>query len=320
MARRIIDLLELVGGDAEEEVSLAVDRWKERIRDGVRSMTGFRLTEPSGKRKQTVVPLIVVPGLPALLQELVESRLPDDDMWAIELIGAWRHRIQDLARASKTFPVLIDELEKLESWAAKARRYRGILEELDLMASELQRQAQLAQLTQKLMSIEEDILGAYFYSERAGLFGSEPYKTRIELYWLVIGSLARLIGTSVEGLTVVVLCHEFAHAFSHVGKDIDGKTWRSSFASAHKYTKEGVAQFYTGRVMKKLAEQGYPELLAAYETLLQHQQGPYKCHLEWAEYSPEVMREALLQARRSPKSWEFEIFTTALSTSAGALS
>jgi hypothetical protein len=131
----------------------------------------------------------------------------------------------------------------------------------------------------------------------------------------VIGALARLIGVSVESLTVVVLCHELAHAFSHVGRDIDGKTWSSSFASAHKYTKEGVAQYYTERVVHKLKEQGYPEMFTAYEALLGHQQGPYKCHTAWASYSPEVMREALLNVRRSPAPSEFNVFTGMLSRS-----
>lgn len=319
MARRIIDLLQLVGGDTEEEVALAVDRWKERIRDHMRSMTGFRLTDASGKKKQTVVPITLEPGLPAPLQELGESELSNDDRWAIELIGAWNHRIDALAQASRTFPQLISELGKIESWIPKADRYGKIISDLHLMTLDLQRHAQLAKLLRRLMEIEDDILGAYFYNERHALFGVEAYKTKIELYWLVIGSLARLIGASVEGLTVVVLCHEFAHAFSHVGKDIDGKTWSSSFAAAPKYIKEGIAQFYTERVMQKLKEQGYPELLKAYETMLQHQQGPYKCHTEWSKYSPEVMRNTLLKVRRSSTSWNFKDFTAALNTTAGTL-
>jgi hypothetical protein len=54
---------------------------------------------------------------------------------------------------------------------------------------------------------------------------SDDANARVELFWGVIGLVSRLLGVSVEGLTVKVLAHELAHAYTHVGADADGRRW-----------------------------------------------------------------------------------------------
>ena len=68
----------------------------------------------------------------------------------------------------------------------------------------------------------QDILGAYFFRVPA-----------ISVYWMVIGIMSGVLGVSVEALTIVVATHELAHAYSHLGRDIDGGRWETeAFARA----------------------------------------------------------------------------------------
>ena len=37
--------------------------------------------------------------------------------------------------------------------------------------------------------------------------------------------VAPMIDVAIEDLTVVVLIHELAHGYTHIGRDIDGTSW-----------------------------------------------------------------------------------------------
>jgi hypothetical protein len=123
-------------------------------------------------------------------------------------------------------------------------------------------------MLKKILGIQEDILGAYFFGIR-----------EVRIYWMAIGIVASALGLSPSSLTTVVLSHELAHAYTHLGRDIDKERWdTTSFSGADIRIVEGLAQFYTGVLCKKL-EQRVPGALHAYNELLKHQSGVYKCHL-----------------------------------------
>jgi hypothetical protein len=62
----------------------------------------------------------------------------------------------------------------------------------------------------------------------------------------VIGITARALGVSPDALTIVVLAHELAHAYAHLGRDIDNERWETEqFAKSDIDIVEGLAQFYT---------------------------------------------------------------------------
>jgi hypothetical protein len=148
----------------------------------------------------------------------------------------------------------------------------------------------------KLLAVDEDVLGAYWYSPRE--WGREP-RSNIELYWGVIGLIAQMLGTPVDALTVVVLAHECAHAYTHLGTDIDGERWESgAFSEAEVALKEGLAQYYTYRVCKRL-EETLPEAIRAYNKLLPEQPAAYQMHRDWLDhFTPEEVRLAVLELRR----------------------
>jgi hypothetical protein len=75
---------------------------------------------------------------------------------------------------------------------------------------------------------------------------------------MVISFMAGVLGVPVEALTVVVAVHELAHAYTHLGRDIDGKKWdTNTFSQVDPRTSEGLAQFYTEVICKKLEPRFY---------------------------------------------------------------
>jgi hypothetical protein len=99
-------------------------------------------------------------------------------------------------------------------------------------------------LLRQFGNIREDVLGAYFFHLRF-----------VNLYWMAIGFIAGVLNLPVEALTVVVAAHELAHAYSHLGKDIDGVRWNTqTFSETELGIVEGLAQYYTEIVCKAIRD------------------------------------------------------------------
>lgn len=165
----------------------------------------------------------------------------------------------------------------------------------------------------QVLSVREDILGvyrcyeekdAYRHHESSTLFSPDDdhsgNRADIQLYWAVIGLVSEWIGCSVEDLTIVVLAHELAHAYTQLGADIEGRRWPlSSFRYADIYLKEGLAQYYTQRVLERLTSK-YKGALDAFKRMLPKQSEPYSVHEQWIkdDFKPEEVRRAMLEIRR----------------------
>lgn len=94
--------------------------------------------------------------------------------------------------------------------------------------------------------VNDDFLGLY----TAPLDGQDA---RVAVYWGAFGLVAGMLAISVEDLTAVVLAHELAHAYTHLGSDIDGHCWSTSgFTRSARAVIEGLAQYYTYRVCDRL--------------------------------------------------------------------
>lgn len=98
------------------------------------------------------------------------------------------------------------------------------------------------------------------------------------------------MGRTVEDLTVVVLTHDLAHACAQLGADIEGRRWPAAeFAMAETALKEGLAQYYTHRVLNRLKER-YRGALEAYRAMPPRQPPAYRTHLPWVKGgSPEAV-------------------------------
>ena len=192
----------------------------------------------------------------------VLSRLPEPEKWTS-------------ASAS--------ELRSVENWATDLLQ---VLDKYDPL--------------KKVLSVSEDFLGIYEYDAR-DLFAEDQAVNRatIRLYWGVIGLVSEWLGCSVEDLATVVLTHELAHAYTQLGADIEGRRWAApTFAKAETALKEGLAQYYTDRVLHRLKPR-CGGALDVFEALLPRQHEAYRTHQPWvANSSPEAVRRAMLEVRR----------------------
>ena len=292
------DLLRLAGDGCEEAVETAYRRWRQQIREMIRYLTGLKLgNRRDAGGEQFNVPVRMVDGLPAQLQSLeVETPLSEEES-AIEQIGVWGRDLSALQTVTERLWPLVLGLQSIRGWEGRAKDYRNVIERAEAMLKELLAYAQKAELLKKISAIQQDILGIYL---------SDRFGERIEIYWLVIGATARLLGVEVEGLTITVLAHEMAHAYTHLGVDIDGKRWDPGFWNCDRGIGEGIAQYYTQKTVEELTRRGYRSPEIAYKRLLSCQSGPYKVHCKWIDdfdYTTEVLRTGLLALR----TWQGQV-------------
>jgi hypothetical protein len=283
------DLLKTHNPELRQRVERAFRQWNGIIRDYLRSEMGLRLTVGDDAQ---AVPVKIVAGLPEALAD-VYSRFPRE-IWEILL------RLPLLESTNWGLGFLVDY-----HWALENRRlfhqpldppshaeFCRVRDAVERILSSVK----ALKIDELLRTIPHDVLGAYFFRLPV-----------IKLYWMAIGLISGMLGVEVEALTLVVASHELAHAYSHLGRDIDGERWDTeSFAKADLCIAEGLAQFYTYAVCKKL-EPRFPAAQKAYESLLQIQSGPYRVQESWlndgkdksaeSQRVGEVIRASMIECR-----------------------
>ncbi len=208
----------------------------------------------------------------------------------------------DLQAVSNGSAALIQLLERLSSidtaWANRMNAEMPRIEALQTLVLELLELAKRATFSDTLKKIDEDVLGAYFPLGKKLKGAGSPV---IELYWTVIGAVAKTIEVDVEGLTLTVLAHELSHAYSHLGADTDGNRWPDdAFCQSEVFIKEGIAQYYTEKIVLWFGQRHIGAPHHAYSELLKLQGAPYHVHERWSkEFSPETVRAAIIECRNS---------------------
>jgi hypothetical protein len=154
-----------------------------------------------------------------------------------------------------------------------------------------------------------------FLTGRGVLGRYYPYERVIHIYWPVIVFCSRRLGLTVEDLACKVLIHEYAHALTHIGFDIDGNDWDTEpFVRSETSVIEGLAQYYTASVCDRL-DGKYPGVKAAYEAIWPKQPDPYRVHVEeWELPDREAVRQSMLHARMSDKPENHDSFVERLKT------
>jgi hypothetical protein len=281
-------LLKAIDPNAEERVTRTFKTWNLIVRDQLRNETGFRLTHGD---QQANVPVRIVPGIPGpLLNPLWGARDEGYLLLHRNLIAKTKQGVGFVASNYSMVASFLDRpdaLFHLEPENILDVKY--VHELLHALDAELNKIGLLS----KILKIEEDILGAYFFR-----------KPQVRIYWLAIGIVALMLDVEIEALTLVVLAHELAHAYTHLGRDIDGRQWETgTFAKTDIHIVEGLAQYYTQSVCKKLAAR-FPSALKAFETLLEHQSAPYQCFEDWIKNRKddpgEFVRQCMIQTRSVP--------------------
>jgi hypothetical protein len=291
-------LLARISSDTEDRVKRAKDRFNQLTRSAIRSASGLTLRQRAADLgdEPGSVPVRLVPGLPASLQ----GRSLSEDHWFSAILALWRGHLEDLRDSSREIqgrlvPQLVNDVRGIVLLDQRQIHLPPTFE----LAEDLLRELQKFDLVEWLLEVEDDVLGAYIYGDRGTLLYNDE-NSRIELYWGIIGLIAAARRVDPEDLTVVVLAHELAHAYSHRGHDKDGHRWDvQSFAKSDKAVKEGIAQYYTHLVCEVM-QQRCPGAFATYNALLTRQPSIYRTHIPWVQrYEPEQVRLALVGARKA---------------------
>lgn len=291
-------ILERLPSDCERRVSQAKDRLNKTIRDVLRRETALRLARSDRDRDEegVRVPVRLRPGLPARLQPV---QLDETEAIAL-ILSRWRGVLEGLKSDAAGAKSMIAELGKDERFRDMISAGADLIGPVDTWAESLLRRIAGAKPLAKIL-IDEDVLGIYRFclSRLPATDEGVTNSPQIELYWAVIGLVADFLGVSTEDLTGVVLAHELAHAYTHVGVDIDGFRWNTAeFAQTERRLVERLAQYYTSQVCTKLEQQS-PGLVSAYSKLLDEQPATYHGHVPWTNHSrPEEVRFAVIETRR----------------------
>ncbi len=282
----------LVEPSQYELVETTMQKWSQQVRSFMRSETGMKLAVAG---KQHTVQITVKNYVPESFAPIVN--LLNRENW---LLAEKRPLFLNLQTGTNTLVEYFDR-------NPNAKRQLGLRDDeiqipsdfLGLLAKILDK---LPRWEIKMMAlfkeINEDVMGDY-----------RPHTKAIALHWIPIALIAKAIEVSIEDLTLVVLAHEVAHAYTHVGMDIGGSCWETdAFIKTDRAVTEGLAQYYTFVFLVKHAKtEREPGPLAAYRKLLEHQGPEYHTHLDWIDdhddddyVSPppsEAIRLALLDGR-----------------------
>jgi len=277
LEKRIRQILSSAQTDVKKRVEQTCKQANMAIREYLRSETALKLTQAD---KRQAVPYQVIDGIPLSLAEKLEA-LPDPILLLLlqkrQLVAegeiALNFVINQYQEIAKVVPPERDLQNDLKS---SGEYFRNILKAIDDL-----------KLPDMIKEIKEDVLGAYFF-----------YVPMIEIYWMPVGLIAGILNVPIEDLSFVVLAHELAHAYSHLGLDIDGAKWETrTFAAANIKIVEGLAQYYTESICKKYVGR-QPRVMEAFEKLLKNQSAPYTHFRSWdINQASEVVRFAMIAAR-----------------------
>lgn len=296
------ELLSLIPSDTEERVERTKERLNQIIREALRRETGIGLAQKdtdTGRIKETVgVPITLVSGFP---DSIKYRELSEKEQFAA-LLTPWRQTLETLRNSStKVKEILLPVICNSKYGSSLLKNKEHLLRDVSDLAEELLRMIQDFDLVKWILEVNQDILGIYKYrvSQGSPLFFKPKTVAKIEIYWGAIGLVSQSIGVTIEDLTTVVLAHELAHAYTHLGCDIDGHRWDTSdFTKSDHELKEGLAQYYTFLVCKRIARH-MPYSEKAYEELLKRQPAAYQTHAPWTKLTPEVIRLGMLEIRRT---------------------
>jgi hypothetical protein len=294
MPIKLTDLIARVPAEVEARVRRIRDQVRPIVQEALRAECRLVLRTPEEteqKRSGAHVPIEVEPGYPLVLRQI---SFPDD-FDRIILLGRYRSLLEQTRNGASGLIRLRDELMQRPEPGKWVSASASDLQSVSNWAAVLLKVLDQHDPLKTVLSVSEDFLGLYEYEAKGG-FADEMAINRatIRLYWGVIGLVSECLGCQVEDLTIVVLVHELAHAYTQNGADIEGRRWATiSFAKAETALKEGLAQYYTDRVLRRL-ERRYGASLKIFLDLLPGQAEPYRAHVPWVENSsPEAVRRAM---------------------------
>jgi hypothetical protein len=265
-----------------EIVERTVNRWNDHLRKLIRDETGLKFV---GGNERQGIKTQIVDGLPLPLASVFEQD-SNPLLWELILNNS------NLQGALSGLDVVAENFDLLSDWRREHNTAltRDELQNTKVLITGLIDWLKSRGLKERIQNIDEDVLGAYFF-----------HKRNIQIYWMAISVAARMLNVSIEGLTIAVFAHELIHAYTHLGNDHDGEQWATpAFADADNQIVEGLAQFYTAEVCKRI-EARAPGSVQAFEQLSTIQSPAYNCFRSWTdekERGGEIVRFSMIGCRK----------------------
>jgi hypothetical protein len=275
----------LIPPDAQERIERAIKQANASLREQIRTETGLRLSDGA---ERFAIPVRICEGFTGPFGDII-MRYPDPQLWWL-ICG-----LRQIGGIVEGTEWLLKRWPDLENWQHLPPNTRGCGEAIQRthdVAAELQMLVANPPIIEEIKKVKADYLGCYFYPP--------VHPSWIEIYWMPIALIAAMINVRMEDLAIVTLAHELGHGYTHLGRDIDGASWDTvGFSKSDPEVKEGLAQFYTDVVTKKLASR-QPGVHEAFQSFLKMQSGPYLAHKDWLKEQPqrsETVRFTLLSSR-----------------------
>lgn len=270
-------------------IERGVSAWNKPIRDILRSESGFRLTRSNeeGSSVSVSVSVTIIDGLPIPFHEALKAFSGLEWLLAAgPMLNATKNGLDFLAINQDNVSLTLERIN-LKDKALSADELSRCIGLLKILQQTLDK---VPAIDNFVKEIHRDIFGAFF------LIGKE----RIEIYWVAIAIFSLYKGIDPEALTIVVLAHELAHAYTIIGRDIDGGIWdRDAIFHTDLDITEGIAQHYTEVVCERIYDR-YPKALEAFLLLREVQSKPYTGYTEWYPddvQTGEALRASILTCR-----------------------
>ena len=250
-------------------------KWNTPARDFLRAETGLKLSVSS---KQHSVSISTKNYVPNEIESLVNDI--SIESW---ILGRKRQMLEsllsgtaDLGNYLKHNPKVKSQLNLRDQEIDSIEVYQSTLDKIIKQLPPLH-----MEVSTRFKEINEDVMGAYF--------SMNPH---IELYWIPIALIAEAINASIEDLTIIVLVHELAHAYTHIGMDIGGRSWKTpDFGKSDLAVLEGLAQYYTYIFLASI-QKNQRNVLKVFEDLLKMQHPVYHTFKIWIGDSQDRLSEA----------------------------
>lgn len=291
---KVKELLERVSPDTRDRVQEVQRRHLEALRAALRAECRLQLrrgSESDASAEAARLSLNTTIGYPEWLADL---EIPEAKRLAALLAPLAPHLRALATSAPKVQEGLVNLLREgdlLDAVIPEARTELPAIAATERLARRLLAHVESFDLVAHVLAVNEDVLGRYL--ARSNTYGE------VHLYWGVIGLIAPALDVSIEALAAVVLAHELAHGYTHLGFDIEGRQWDlEAFGQAEPALVEGLAQYYTRRMLVVVGSR-VPDALRAYELLKVKQPPQYRADAEWeTKATPEAVRAALVAGRQ----------------------
>jgi len=251
---------------------VAKTKWNHSIREFHRDATGLKLSRGLGQGKGMNISIRFLPDKDNEFIKLIDQHFPDLDFTEYTKIKALD---QSLAEAG----IYFDKNSRTDIYSPMKEFCTSYLKIYNLK--------ELHAMLFSEMGHSKDVFGSYFFKD-----------SRVELYYIPLIIFSQLHQVPLESLIVVVLAHELAHAYHHIGLDTDGFSWNSMDTTELEIV-EGLAQYYTALFAEE-QELIYPNIKSTYLKLQEFQSGPYCVHKAWLSHAKkEHVKHAFNVTRRN---------------------